>query len=32
MTFLRDSQSGKVVVKAHTGRWGALNDELHVKQ
>jgi len=32
MTFLRDSQSGKVVVKAHTGRWGALNDELHAKQ
>ena len=27
--FIRDAQSGKVVVKQRTGSWGALNDALH---
>ncbi len=32
MMFIRDSQSGKVVVRARTGAWGALNADLHAKQ
>lgn len=30
--FLRDGQSGKVVARARSGSWGALNTELHVNQ
>jgi 2,3,4,5-tetrahydropyridine-2-carboxylate N-succinyltransferase len=29
LMFIRDAQSGKVVVKQRTGSWGALNDALH---
>ncbi len=29
LMFLRDGQSGKVVVRQRTGSWGALNDALH---
>jgi 2,3,4,5-tetrahydropyridine-2-carboxylate N-succinyltransferase len=29
LMFIRDAQSGKVVVKQRTGIWGALNDALH---
>ncbi len=32
MMFIRDGQSGKVVARARTGRWGALNDDLHTAQ
>ena len=32
MMFLRDGQSGKVVARARTGSWGALNTELHANQ
>ena len=32
LMFIRDGQSGKVIARARTGRWGALNDELHDKQ
>lgn len=32
LMFIRDGQSGKVIARARTGRWGALNDELHNKQ
>jgi 2,3,4,5-tetrahydropyridine-2-carboxylate N-succinyltransferase len=32
MMFIRDGQSGKVVARARTGSWGALNDELHSNQ
>ncbi len=29
MMFIRDGQSGKVIVRQRSGTWGALNDELH---
>ena len=29
LMFIRDSQSGKVLVKQRTGSWGTLNDALH---
>lgn len=29
MMFIRDGQSGKVVARARTGAWGALNEALH---
>jgi len=32
LMFIRDGQSGKVIARARSGRWGALNDELHDKQ
>jgi 2,3,4,5-tetrahydropyridine-2-carboxylate N-succinyltransferase len=32
MMFIRDGQSGKVVARARTGRWGTLNDDLHTAQ
>ncbi len=32
MMFIRDGQSGKVVVRARTGAWGTLNADLHAKQ
>jgi 2,3,4,5-tetrahydropyridine-2,6-dicarboxylate N-succinyltransferase len=32
LMFIRDGQSGKVVVRARTGAWGALNADLHAKQ
>jgi 2,3,4,5-tetrahydropyridine-2-carboxylate N-succinyltransferase len=32
MMFIRDGQSGKVVVRARTGVWGTLNADLHAKQ
>ena len=32
MMFIRDGQSGKVVVRARTGVWGTLNEALHAKQ
>jgi 2,3,4,5-tetrahydropyridine-2,6-dicarboxylate N-succinyltransferase len=32
MMFIRDGQSGKVVVRARTGAWGTLNEALHAKQ
>jgi 2,3,4,5-tetrahydropyridine-2-carboxylate N-succinyltransferase len=32
LIFIRDGQSGKVIARARTGGWGALNDELHDKQ
>jgi len=32
LMFIRDGQSGKVVVRARTGAWGTLNADLHVKQ
>ena len=32
MMFIRDGQSGKVVVRQRTGAWGTLNADLHAKQ
>ena len=32
LMFIRDGQSGKVVVRARTGAWGTLNADLHAKQ
>jgi 2,3,4,5-tetrahydropyridine-2-carboxylate N-succinyltransferase len=32
LMFIRDGQSGKVIARARSGAWGALNDELHDKQ
>jgi 2,3,4,5-tetrahydropyridine-2-carboxylate N-succinyltransferase len=32
LMFIRDGQSGKVVVRARTGAWGVLNADLHAKQ
>ena len=32
LMFIRDGQSGKVIARARSGTWGALNDELHDKQ
>ncbi len=29
MMFLRDGQTGQIVVKQRTGTWGALNEDLH---
>jgi 2,3,4,5-tetrahydropyridine-2-carboxylate N-succinyltransferase len=30
--FIRDGQSGKVIARARTGAWGALNPDLHAAQ
>jgi 2,3,4,5-tetrahydropyridine-2-carboxylate N-succinyltransferase len=32
LMFIRDGQSGKVVARARTGRWGHLNEDLHTAQ
>jgi 2,3,4,5-tetrahydropyridine-2-carboxylate N-succinyltransferase len=32
MMFIRDGQSGKVVVRQRTGVWGTLNADLHANQ
>jgi 2,3,4,5-tetrahydropyridine-2-carboxylate N-succinyltransferase len=32
LMFIRDGQSGKVVARARTGAWGALNSDLHTNQ
>ena len=32
MMFIRDGQSGKVIVRARAGAWGTLNADLHAKQ
>ena len=32
LMFIRDGQSGKVIVRARTGAWGTLNADLHAKQ
>ena len=29
LMFIRDGQTGQVVVRQRTGSWGALNDALH---
>ncbi len=32
LMFIRDGQSGKVVVRVRSGTWGSLNDDLHTAQ
>ena len=29
LMFIRDGQTGQVIVRQRTGSWGALNDALH---
>jgi 2,3,4,5-tetrahydropyridine-2-carboxylate N-succinyltransferase len=32
LLFIRDGQTGQVQARLRSGRWGALNEELHAKQ